>query len=312
MLMKNFITGIKRVFKYGFLGFLRNGFVSLATVLVMTIALFMIAGSMYADAALKSVLNTLKDQVDINIYFTPDTDEQDILALKKELEQMSEVDTVEYKSKDEVLQGFKARHQDDALTLQSLEEFGDNPFGATIAIKAKDPSQYENIAKFINSKMELLNKDKKIIDKINFTDSKKAIETLNSIIKTSQKMALGLITFLIIVAVLIVFNTIRLAVYTSKEEISVMKLVGASDWYVQGPFVVEGILDGILSATLTLIILYPLSIYLSEPSRSFLVSFDTLQYFHDNLWGIATVIFSVGILLGVVSSYLSVRKYLDV
>ncbi len=310
--MGRFFTSIKRVFKYGFLGFLRNGFVSLATVLVMTIALFMIASSMYADAALKSVLNTLKEQVDINIYFSPDTDEKDILSIKKELEDMSEVASVKYKSKDIVLQEFKERHKDDALTLQSLEEFGDNPFGATIAVKAKDPSQYEAIAKFINTKMELLNKEKKIIDKINFSDSQRAIDTLSSIIKTSQKMALGLIAFLISVAVLIVFNTIRLAVYTSKDEISVMKLVGASDWYVQGPFVVEGILDGILSATLTLLILYPASLYLSEPSRSFLVTFDTAQYFNENFLDIAIVVFAVGILLGAVSSYLSVRKYLDV
>ncbi len=310
--MRRFFTSIKRVFKYGFLGFLRNGFVSLATVLVMTIALFMIASSMYADAALKSVLNTLKEQVDINIYFSPETDEKDILALKKELENMSEVASVKYVSKDDVLQSFKERHKDDALTLQSLEEFGDNPFGATVAVKAKDPSQYESIAEFLNTKMELLNKEKKIIDKVNFTDSQKAIDTLSAIIKTSQKMALGLIAFLISVAVLIVFNTIRLAVYTSKDEISVMKLVGASDWYVQGPFVVEGVLDGILSAALTLLILYPASLYLSEPSRNFLVTFDTAQYFHENFLNIAIVIFAVGILLGAVSSYLSVRKYLDV
>ncbi len=306
------LVGLKRVFKYGFLGFLRNGFVSLATVLVMTIALFMIASSMYADAALKSVLNTLKSQVDINIYFTPETDEKDILSLKKSLESLSEVEEVRYLSREEVLSSFKERHKDDALTLQSLEEFGDNPFGATVAVKAKDPSQYESIAEFINSKMETLNKDKKIIDKINFTDSRKAIDTLNSIIQVSKKMALSLIAFLIMVAVLIVFNTIRLAVYTNKEEISVMKLVGASDWYVQGPFVVEGAIDGAVSAALTLAILYPLSVYLSEPSRNFLVSFDTLEYLQSNFLNIALVIFVVGILLGVVSSYLSVRKYLDV
>ncbi len=306
------LVGLKRVLKYGFLGFLRNGFVSLATVLVMTIALFMIASSMYADAALKSVLNTLKSQVDINIYFTPETDEKDILSLKKSLESLSEVEEVKYLSREEVLKSFKERHKDDALTLQSLDEFGDNPFGATVAVKAKDPSQYESIAEFINSKMETLNKDKKIIDKINFTDSRKAIETLNSIIQVSKKMALSLIAFLIMVAVLIVFNTIRLAVYTNKEEISVMKLVGASDWYVQGPFVVEGAIDGAVSAALTLAILYPLSVYLSEPSRNFLVSFDTLEYLQSNFLNMALVIFVVGILLGVVSSYLSVRKYLDV
>ena len=310
--MSNIATATSRVLKYGFLGFLRNGFVSLATVLVMTIALFMIAGSVYADAALRSVLNTLKDQVDINIYFTPGVDEKDIIKLKEELEKMPEVDEVQYVSSEEVLNNFKERHNTDALTLQSLNELGENPFGAMISVKAKDPSQYESIAKFLNSKTEILNKESKIIDKVNFNDSKKAIETLSSIIKTSKKIALVLISFLIVVAVLIVFNTIRLAVYTNKEEISVMKLVGASDWYVQGPFIVEGILDGILSAMLTIAILYPLSVYLSEPSRNFLVAFDTLEYFNQHFLDILLLVLGVGIVLGMVSSYLSVRKYLDV
>ncbi len=306
------ITGIKRVLKYGVLGFLRNGFVSIATVLVMTIALFMIASSMYADAALKSVLSTLKDQVDINIYFTPDTDDDLALNLKKELEKLPEVESLEFVPKDKVLENFKAKHQGDQDTIKALTELGGNPFGSTLAVRAKDPSQYEAIANFINSKMDSINKESKIIDKVNFTDSKKAIETLSSIMYSSKKMALGLIAFLIVVAVLIVFNTIRLAVYTNREEISVMKLVGASDWYVQGPFVIEGALDGLFSAMLTLIILYPVSYYLAEPSRKFLSSFDTMTYFTNHLGGLALVIFSVGIILGVVSSYLSVKRYLDV
>ncbi len=310
--MARITTNIKRIFKYGFLGFLRNGFVSLATVLVMTIALFMISVSMYADAALKSVLNSLKEQVDINVYFAPDADEKAVLDLKEELEKRNEVKFVEYKSKEEVLMEFKERHKNDELTIQSLEELGENPFGATLSIKAKDPEQYEAIANYLNKKIEILNKDKKIIDKINFTDSKKAIDTLNSIIRASKQIAMVTIAFLVFIAVLIVFNTIRLAVYTNKEEIAVMKLVGASDAYVQGPFVVEGALYGLVSAVLTFSILWPLSIWLKEPSEKFLASFNTYDYFVNNAFEIMLILLAVGVLLGVVSSYLSVRKYLDV
>ncbi len=306
------LTAIGRIFKYGTLGFVRNGFVSMATVLVMTIALFMIASSMYADAALKSVLSTLKSQVDINIYFAPDVDEKSILQLKDELSKLSEVKDLRYISKDKVLEEFKKRHGDDEETMHALQELGDNPFGATLAVRAKDPSQYEAIAKYITEKMNSINKDQKIIDKVNFTDSKKAIDTLNNIIYSSKKMALGLIAFLVIVAVLIVFNTIRLAIYTNKEEISVMKLVGASDWYAQGPFIVEGALDGLFSAILTMLILYPTSLYLSAASKAFLGSFDTMEYFTSHFWNLSAVVFGVGIMLGVVSSYLALKKYLDV
>jgi len=310
--MASISTSISRVFKYGILGFLRNGFVSLATVLVMTIALFMIVATIFSDAALKSVLNTIKNQVDINIYFMPDAPEKDIKAFAQDIKNRPEIKELTLKSREDILKEFKERHSNDELTIQSLDELGTNPFGATLAVRAKDPSQYESIAKYLDTKINALNKNGKIIEKINFTDSKKAIDTLNSIIRSSKQIGIIVLSFLIIVAILIVFNTIRLAVYTNKNEISVMKLVGASDWYVQGPFVIEGALYGFLSALLTLAVLYPLSIYLAVPSEQFLGNFNTYEFFITHLTKIISVLFGVGVLLGVVSSYLSVRKYLDV
>ncbi len=310
--MNKLLTATKRIIKYGFLNFIRNGFVSLATILVMTIALFMISTSMFADAALKSVLDTLKAQVDINVYFMPDAPVEKIKDLENKLAVRPEIASVKYTSKEEVLKTFKERHKDDELTIQSLEELGDNPFGATLSLRARDPSQYESIAGYINQKIDILNKEGKIIDKVSFYDSKRAIDTLNSIIHTSKQIMLAVIAFLIFVAVLIVFNTIRLAVYINKEEISVMKLVGASDAYVQGPFVVEGALYGILAASLTLLALYPLTVWLSDAAASFLVTFNPELYFKENIVKLASVVYGVGILLGVASSYLSVRRYLDV
>lgn len=306
--MSKITTNLKRVFKYGMLGFLRNGFVSLATVLVMTISLFIIASSMYADAALKNVLSTLKEQVDINVYLLPDADSKAILALRDDIKKLPEVQSVKLVTAEEVLAKFNERHKDDQLTLQSIEELGANPFGATIEIKAKDPSLYESIAKYINERRN--NTD--IIEKVNFLDIKSAVDTLSSIIRASKKITLVVISFLIFISILIVFNTIRLAVYTSKEEISVMKLVGATDWYVQGPFIAEGALYGLLAGVLTMLILYPLSLWLSEPSRAFLMSFDTMQYYVSHFANLTFMVVGIGILLGVVSSYLSVRRYLDV
>ena len=306
--MAKITTNLKRILKYGLLGFIRNGFVSLATVLVMTISLFIIASSMYADAALKNVLNSLKEQVDINVYFVPGADDKKINAVYEDIKQLPEVKEVSKVSADAVLAQFKERHKDDQLTLQSIEELGDNPFGAMLQIRAKDPSQYEVIAKYINTSQQ----DNEIIENVNFLDVKGAINTLSSLINASKKIALVVISFLIFISILIVFITIRLAVYTSKEEISVMKLVGATDWYVQGPFIAEGGLYGLLAGVLTMLILYPLSLWLSEPSRAFLMSFDTMRYYVENFANLTLMVVGIGILLGVVSSYLSVRRYLDV
>jgi len=311
--MAKIMVNLKRIVKYGVLGFIRNGFVSLATVLIITISLFIIASSMYADAALKAVLTELKQQVDVNIYFVKDADSADIDMIKQELSNLPEVKELTLITAEEVLARFKERHKDDQLTLQSIEELGENPFGAVIAIKAKDPSQYEAISKFINTRQqELQNEGKNIIENVNFMDVKGAIDTLTSIIRASKQITFAVISFLVLVSILIVFNTIRLAVYTSKEEISVMKLVGASDWYVQGPFIVEGALYGLLGGVLTLLLLYPTSLWLSVPSREFLITFDTMEYFVNNFTSLTVMILGIGILLGVASSFLSVRRYLDV
>ncbi len=305
------LTTLRRIFKYGFLSFLRNGSVSLATVLVMTLALFIIASSMYADAALKATLAELKKQVDINVYFVPDAELAKIKEVQSKLNSLPEVQSTKLVEAEEVLRKFKERHKDDALTIQSIEELGTNPFGAMLQIEAKSPDQYESIANYLN-KIQKEQGQNSIIEKVNFTDSKGAIDALSSLIKSSKKITLVVIAFLVFVSVLIVYNTIRLAVYTNKEEISVMKLVGASDWYVQGPFIIEGALYGISAAILTLLILYPVSLWLAEPSKNFLVVFDTWTFFTENFVNIAFLLLSVGVVLGVVSSFLSVNKYLDV
>ncbi len=305
--MNKVFTNILRVFKYGALQFTRNAFVSLAAVLVMVIALFMITVSVFADAALKSVLNNLKEQVDVNVYFLPDAPEDKIAELKGDIESRDDISKVILKSKEQVLEEFKERHKNDKLTMQSLEELGDNPFGATLSVKAKSPELYDELVKYIES-----GKYKEYIDKINYSDSKRAIETLSHLIKTAQKIGFFSTAFLIAVAILIVFNTIRLAVYMSKDEIAVMKLVGASDWYAQGPFVVSGLLYALVSATLTFAIVYPLAVWLSEPSLKFLGSFDTYAYLKDNILSIVFMIYAVAIILGIFASYMSVRRYLDV
>ena len=115
---------------------------------------------------------------------------------------------------------------------------------------------------------------------------------------------------LALASILIAFNTIRLAIYTSRDEIAVMRLVGAGPWYVRGPFVVSGILYGIASGLFVLMVLYPLAAWLAEPSEQFFGNFNTLTYVTDNIFMIVGAIIGTGILLGAVSSYGAVHRYL--
>ena len=125
------------------------------------------------------------------------------------------------------MENFKLVHENDQITLQALEELGDNPLEASLNIKAKEPSQYEGIANFLNEE-NILSSAAKIIDKINYFENKVAIDKLSRIIDSAERLGLALSLALVIVSVVITFNTIRLTIYISREEISVMQLVGAS------------------------------------------------------------------------------------
>ena len=129
-------TNIKRILRTGFVSFWRNGFVSLASVLVMTVTLFVIGSLVFNNALLDSSIGELKDKVDINVYFLTSADEESILSLKKTIEAFPEVARAEYVSREQALENFRKRHEDDTLTLQALDELGENPLGAVLNIKA--------------------------------------------------------------------------------------------------------------------------------------------------------------------------------
>jgi len=263
-------VNLKRIIKSGFVSFWRNNVVSFASILVMTMTLFVLGSILFVGATLDASLNQIRDKVDINVYFVTEAPEEDILALKRSLESLSEVASVEYVSREQALERFRSRHENDQLTLQALDELGENPLGANLNIKAKETSQYEGIAEFLGNESALSTVDDiPIIDKVNYFQNKNAIDKLSEIIDSSETFSLIIIAILVIASVIITFNTIRLAIYTSKDEISVMKLVGASNSYIRGPFVFEGIMYGIVSALITLILFYPLTIWLGPLTENF-------------------------------------------
>jgi cell division transport system permease protein len=304
-----FWLNTRRIIKSGFVSFWRNGFVSLSSVLIITLTLFALGGIVFAGALLHTSLNQIKSKVDVNVYFVSTAAEEDVLALQNKLESLPEVLSVDYVSKTQALENFKTRHANDQITLQALEELGDNPLGAILNIKAKETSQYEGIAKFLESEA---GEDGTFIDKVNYYQNKTAIDTLTRIIDGGTKIALGITLILILISILIAFNTIRLAIYIAREEISVMRLVGASNRYIRGPFIMAGIMYGIVSAIITLALFYPATFWISSVTETFFSGFNVLNYYLLNFVQIAILILGTGIILGAISSYLAVRKYLRI
>jgi len=307
-----FLTKIKRVFRAGLTNFWRNGFVSLSSLVVMFIALFIITSLIFMSAIMKFSLQEIKNKVDINVYFTTKATEADIFSFKKSIEGISEVASVTYVSKEDALANFKERHKDDALTLEALNELGDNPLTASLSVKAKEPSQYEGIAKFLNNDDFMAGGSNPIIEKVNYYQNKLVIDKLTKIIDATNTVGFWLAIIFLVISIIITFNTIRLAIFISKDEISVMRLVGASGRYVKGPFVVSGILYGLVSAALVILVFFGLTYWLGSLSKNFFVNLDLFDFYLKNFAQIFLIVFGSGIALGAISSYLAVRKYLKI
>ncbi len=305
----SFWVNTKRVARYGLIGFVRNGFISLSAVLIMTITLFVVAALIISGAALSSTLKQLTEKVDVTVYFQPTATEAQITDLQRSLEALPEVADVVYITRDQALADFRERHKGDQLTLQALDELGGNPLGASLEVRAKQTSQYESIDKFLKSKQQAEGASSSI-DKVNFVQNKTAIDRLTNIIQTSRNLGIAIALVLGASSLLIAFNTIRLAIYTSRDEIGVMNIVGAGHWYVRGPFMIAGVLYGLVSALIVLLLLYPLTAWIGPASQVFFGSFNVFSYFLSAFPILFLIIVGSGVGLGALSSYLAVRRYL--
>lgn len=304
---------VKRIVRSGFFNFWRNGFVSLSSILVMVVTLFVIGSTIFSGVILQTTLDQIREKVDINVYFVTSANEDAILAMKSELEKLPEVlPPVEYVSREKALEDFRIRHENDEFTLQALDELGENPLGASLNIKAKDPSQYESIASYLDNKVAISGSGSNIIDKVNYYQNKDAIDRLTKIIESSNRLGFLLTLILIAISILITFNTLRLVIYMSRDEIQVMRLVGASKGYIRGPFFVAGAIYGFVSGLITIILFYPITLWLGGVTADFFVGLNIFRYYTTHFGEIFGIIVGSGIAIGSISSYLAVRKYLKV
>lgn len=304
-----FSTKMKRVIISGYHNFTRSGFTSAASVIIMTIALFVITSLIFVQAGLNSALNNIKEKVDVTVYFVTDADEDSIKSVKEALEKLPEVQEVAYTSQEEALMQFKEKHSNDYLTLQALDELDENPLGASLNVKAKDPSQYESISKYFESETALSRGALTVIDKIDYHQNKIVIDRLTSIINGAKKLGFVVSFLLVIISIIITFNTIRLIIYMSREEINVMKLVGAGGRYIRGPFIVSGILVGIVASIITIIIFIPVSIWLGNQMTDF-IGINLYTYYKSNFFQLFIIMLGSGITIGAISSIFAIHRYL--
>lgn len=276
---------------------------------MMVITLFVITSLIFVQTALTTSLNDIKEKVDVTAYFVSDADTDTIMNIKQALEKLPEVREVTYISQEQALADFRDKHADDYLTLQALDELGTNPLGASLNIKAKDPSQYESVAKYFDSDNALGRGTLNVVDKVDYHQNKIVIDRLSSIISGAQKLGLAVSLVLVLISIIITFSTIRLIIYMSREEISVMRLVGAGPKYIQGPFVVSGVLVGVTASLLTMLLFLPISIWLGNQLTDF-IGINLFSYFKSNFLQLFIIMLGTGVLLGGISSAFAITRYL--
>lgn len=305
-----FTTDTKRVIRTGYRNFIRSGFTTLASVMIMVITLVVITSLFFVKFTLQSSLDDIKDQVDVTIYFTQGADPDKITSIQSSLQKLPEVADATYISEDEALARFREKHSKDYLTLQALDELNTNPLGASLNVKAKDPSQYETITKYFEQDTAFSKEALVIIDKIDYHQNKVVIDKLNSIITGAKRLGFALALLFVIISIMITFNTLRLIIFMSREEIAVMRLVGAGNKYIRGPFIVSGMLVGISATLITILLFWPISAWLGSQMTEFL-GVNLFDYYASNFFQLFFIMLVSGIIIGGISSIFAIRKYLN-
>jgi len=298
------ILQLKRTIKYGLKTITRDGEIFLTSVSILFIAISLISFLFIFRKTSQFLISSLKEKADVSVYFKEDTPEEEILKIKEEISKNPEF-KVDFVSKEEALKEFERRHKENPILMEALKEIGENPFLASLSIKTKEPVKYEELLSFLKEKEE-------IIEKIDYSERKPLIEKIFSLSRNLEKGGILISFVLILISVFVVFNTTRLSINNFKEEISIQKLVGASNWFIRGQFLVQGLFAGILSALFSLLTVFLTSYFLSPKLSVLFEGLNLFEIFSSNLGILILIQFFAGILLGTIPTIIAIRRFLKI
>lgn len=301
------LSSFKRIIYWGKQSFLRNSGASWATTIVMVIVICLVTSLFLFQRTTNFAVSALEKKIALTAYFKKDAPEEEILAAKRELALVPAIEKVEYISKEKALETFTRRHLDNPIIMKSLAMVGANPLMAHLNIKTKAPSQYEKVSGFIK-KASFAN----LIDHINYSQVRPVVEKIEQITAGLTNMGIVLTIIFGVIAVLVAFNTIRLAIYNLRDEIGIMRLVGASNWFIRGPLIVQGVISGVLATLISLSLFALLLFFLGPKMEALLPGLNLFGYFGSHIFQIILIQLVTGVGLGIFSSTIAIRKYLKV
>ncbi|MEA2089018.1 MAG: permease-like cell division protein FtsX [Patescibacteria group bacterium] len=297
-----------RIIKFAFQNFYRNFWLAIVTITMLVVTLFSVTTLISLNVVSDQVIKSIENKIDVSVYFHQDADESQILKAKIGLSNLPEVEKITFVNKEEALDLFKEKYKDNQSILSSIDVLNENPLPNFFIIKAKNSEYYPKI-------LDELNKSdyNKIIKKKDFDDHKIFINKISSIKNKTKKMGFIVIAIFSFIASLIVFNTVRIAIYTHRDEIKIMRLVGATNWFIRVPFLLEEFFYAFISLLILMSFFYPLLNFIQPHLNYFLeYDFDLISYFKNNFFFIFGLEFLVVILINTISSFLAMKKYLKV
>lgn len=302
------MANFSKIMRFAFTDFSRNKGISVAAIFILTVTVMLATFIFFFQGSANYLINQIQDKIDITAYFKEGTQDADIIIIQDEIKKLPIVKNVQYISADQALENFKEKYGKNDTFNKALAEVGDNPLLSSLNIITNgNPEQYQQISDILQ-KPEYSD----IVNSVDLSQKKDVINKVYFIKYSINKVGLILGIILVIIATLVVFNTIKLTVDSLKEEIATMKIVGASDWFIRGPFIVQGAIYGLFAFIICFVITGVCAYLLRSQVNMILPGFDCFEYFVVNILWFMLIQLGFGTGVSVISSYLAVRRYLKV
>ncbi len=297
-----------RVFKFAFQDIARNLGLFSMTIFILVLMLLSVNTLWSMDVVTKEAVQVVKQQVNISFYLVADASDQAIKDLTSYIQSFPQVVSVKVVSRNDVLASFETRHQFNTDVLQALSELGSNPFGPTIVVNTKEPSDYKTIMDAVN-----VPQYQSLVEDENFQGHEDALDRIQSITNRVNQIGLGLSILFAVIAFLIIFNAVRVAINSQRIEISIKRLVGASNWFIRAPYLVESLIYSVLSLAITMLIMYFAVHWLDQYlTIIFPTGFSLTNYYRSHMLYVFGIQGVVVLVLTVFSSTLAMRRQLKV
>lgn len=304
------MTTFLRIWRAGFKNIFRNAWLSTAATSIMVVTILIMTFFAFSSIFVRSQLTEVRSKIDLSIFLSDDATKDQIQALQSKIGGIENVTAVNYVSKTDALERLKNSSTEGEKLAKSAQEIG-NPLPASFEVKLVNIDQISSSNGNIKSLEEATIITDTSLD--NRDDNRQGVvENVISISNSVSRIGAILSILFLIIALMIIFNTIRMAIFTRREEVEIMKLVGATKWFIRGPFLVEGTLYGIFGAILSLAILIPFTRAVSPFLTDKLGAGSTLDYFASHFLAVSGSMFAIGILIGIISSWLALIRYLKI